>query len=183
MYERHEAEQYFFDRETLDRLADLARGWENPCCLCMPMLGRELEARGVPVRTLDVDERFADLRGFRRWDLYRPEWLGEEFGLILCDPPFFRVSLSQLFHALRLLSRHDYQQPLLVAYLSRRASSIMGTFAPFGLEPTGFHPGYQTVQRLARNEVELFGNLGAEAHARLAGAEGQDSSSAHRSTR
>jgi hypothetical protein len=167
MYELHEHEQYFFDPPTLQHLADFVEGFERPCCLCAPLLGQELERRGLDVRVLDIDERFAHLKGFRRWDIYRPEWLGEEFGLIVCDPPFYNVSLSQLFSAIRLLSRHDYSQPLLVSYLVRRASSLMGTFARFGLEPTGYRPSYQTVQKVERNEIEFFDNLGAESHARL----------------
>lgn len=167
MYEKHENEQYFFDKKTLAHLAEFVSGFENPCCICAPLLGKELEQRGVAVRILDIDERFANLRGFRKYDIFKPEWLGEEFGLILCDPPFFSVSLSQLFTALRMLSRNDYRQPLLVSYLSRRASSVLGTFANFGLEPTGYFPGYQTVQSAARNDIEFFGNLGPELHHRL----------------
>jgi hypothetical protein len=160
MYEMHENEQYFFDKPTLLYLADFVSRFERPCCLCAPLLGQELERRGVRVRTLDIDERFAGLRGFRRFDIYRPEWLGEEFDLILCDPPFFGVSLSQLFSALRLLSQNDYRQPLLVSYLVRRSSNVLGTFASFGLQPTGYHPGYQTVQKIGRNDVEFYGNIG-----------------------
>jgi hypothetical protein len=160
MYELHENEQYFFDPPTLDYLAGVVAVYPNPCCICAPLLGQELERRGVAVRVLDIDTRFAGLRGFRRYDLYRPEWLGEEFGLIICDPPFFNVSLSQLFTALRLLSRHDYGQPLLISYLARRAASITGTFARFNLQPTGYVPGYQTVQKSPRNEIEFFGNVG-----------------------
>ena len=169
MYELHENEQYFFDRTTLGHLAEFVSGFETPCCLCAPMLGRELEQRGIEVRTLDVDERFASLNGFRRYDVYRPEWLGEEYGLIVCDPPFFSVSLSQLFAALRLLSMNNFEQPMLVSYLSRRASSVTGTFARFGLVPTGYCPGYQTVQKVERNEIEFFGNLGEARHRQLAG--------------
>ncbi len=168
MLERHELEQYFWEEETLGHLAEFTARYPNPCCLCAPMLGTELERRGVTVRTLDTDERFATLAGFRQWDVYRPLWTGEEYGLILCDPPFFNVSLSQLFTALRLLARHDYAQPILLAYLARRASAVTGAFAPFGLEDTGYHPGYRTVQAVTRNEITLFGNLGAEAHAALA---------------
>jgi len=173
MYEKHEHEQYFWDAATLEHLAEFAAEFERPCCLCAPLLGRELEARGVAVTTLDRDDRFSDLRGFRKYDLYRPEWLGAEFGLILCDPPFFNVSLSQLFGAVRLLSRYDFRQPLLICYLTRRASSLTGTFAPFGLEPTGYCPGYRTVRNVERNEIEFFGNLGAERHALLAEPNGQ----------
>lgn len=162
MYEKHENEQYFFDKTTLDYLAGVVSGYSNPCCICAPLLGKELESRGVKVRVLDIDERFSNLQGFRRYDLYRPEWLGEEFGLIICDPPFFNVSLSQLFTALRLLSRNDYDQPLLISYLTRRSSSILGTFARFNLKPTGYHPTYQTVQGASRNDIEFFGNVALE---------------------
>jgi hypothetical protein len=159
MDERHEHEQYFFDAPTLAHLAGVAAAYPNPCCLCAPRLGQELERRGVAVRTLDIDTRFAGLAGFRRYDVFRPEWLGEPFGLILCDPPFFRVSLAQLFTAVRLLSRYDYRQPLLISYLSRRATNILGTFARFDLQPTGYYPGYLTVQNVDRNGIEFFGNL------------------------
>src|SRR5215213_2315981 len=160
MYEKHENEQYFFDRPTLATLADAVATFPNPCCLCAPLLGQELERRGVAVCVLDIDERFAGLRGFRRYDLYRPEWLGEEYGLIVCDPPFFNVSLAQLFAAIRMLSRNDYTQPLLVSYLARRASNVLGTFARFNLAPTGYRPRYQTVQdQDARNAVEFFANV------------------------
>lgn len=168
MYEKHENEQYFFDQATLTHLADFVAAFPNPCCVCAPLLGQELEKRGVAVRILDIDERFAGLRGFRRYDLYKPKWLGEEFGLIVCDPPFFNLSLAQLFKALRLLSRNEYQQPMLVSYLSRRAASLTGTFIRFGLEATGYRPSYQTVQKIARNEIEFFGNLGGNLHRKLA---------------
>jgi Probable N6-adenine methyltransferase len=168
--ERHEHEQYFFDQRTLDELAGFVAGFPRPCCLCAPLLGRELEQRGVAVTTLDVDERFAGLRGYRHYDLFRPEWLGEEFGLILGDPPFFRVSLSQLFRAVRLLSRGDLRQPLMIAYLTRRSTNLLGTFAAFELRPTGYHPRYLTVRGLARNDAEFFSNLPEDSLAPLTGA-------------
>ena len=168
MQELHEKEQYFFTDETTGRLADFAAHFPNPCCICAPSVGVELGRRGVRARVLDIDERFAATPGFRHYDLFRPEWLGEEFGLILCDPPFFNVSLSQLFAALRLLGRNRYEQPLLISYLGRRSASIVGTFARFGLTATGYSPRYKTVQALARNEIEFFGNLSPSLHAELA---------------
>ena len=159
MHERHEHEQYFFDEPTLARLADVVAEFENPCCLCAPMLGKALVERGVAVRILDLDERFAALPGFRRYDLHRPEWLGESFGVIVCDPPFFNVSLARLFAALRMLSRNDYRQPLLLSYLHRREAKLLQTFARFRLAPTGFFPTYQTVQPIKKNEIALYGNV------------------------
>ncbi|MDQ2732577.1 MAG: protein-lysine N-methyltransferase [Armatimonadota bacterium] len=167
MYELHQNEQYFFNDQTVTHLADFMSQFDKPCCLCTPLVGQELERRGIEVRTLDMDDRFASLRGFRAYDLYKPEWLGEEYGLILCDPPYFGVSLSQLFAAIRILSRYDTSQPLLLTYLTRRAPNLLGTFAPFGLQPTGYYPGFQTVQKVDRNQIEFYGNLGTEMHETL----------------
>jgi hypothetical protein len=159
VYEIHRHEQYFFDDQTLDHLAGFLADWPAPCCLCAPLLGQRLVSRGVAAAILDVDERFAALSGFRRYDLYRPEWIDREFDVILCDPPFFNVSLSQLFTAVRKLSHFRFDQPLMISYLHRRAESLLGTFAPFGMRPTGYHPTYQTVQACAKNDIEFFSNL------------------------
>ncbi len=162
MYERHENEQYFFDEATLERLATFVRGFESPCLICAPLLGRRVAESGHPVRVLDIDERFSQVPGFRHFDLQRPEWLGEEYDLILCDPPFYNVSLARLFAGLRVLARNDFRQPLVVSYLSRRANAVLGTFGPFGIERPGIRVGYQTVQPTERNEIELFTNLPRE---------------------
>ena len=92
----------------------------------------------------------------------RPRWLGTDYGVIVCDPPFFNVSLSQLFDGLRTLAHNDFRTPLMVSYLTRRASAVVGTFARFELRPTGYRPGYRTVQDVPRNEIEFFTNLPAE---------------------
>ncbi len=159
MLEQHTIEQYFWDQITIHAVADVAARWENPCCLCAPMVGRELQNRGVRARVLDIDERFSDLAGFAKYDVYRPAYLGEEFGVIVCDPPFWIVSLSQLFSAIRLLSRHDYTQKIAICYPQRRSANLMGTFARFGLQPTGFLPKYVTVQDSERNQIEFFSNF------------------------
>ena len=159
MYELHENEQYFFDEPTLEHLSRFLSRWESPCCICAPLLGQRLREKGVDVRILDIDSRFERVPGFQYFDLQRPEWLGEVYGVIVCDPPFYNVSLSRLFAALRTLSRNDFAQPLLVSYLRRRSAAVLGTFQPFGLEPTGYLPGYQTVEPVERNEIEFFSNL------------------------
>ncbi len=157
--ERHEREQYFFDARTLDELAGFVAGFERPCLLCAPMVGRELHRRGRNVRVLDVDRRFADLPGFVEWDLYRPRHLDGPFDLVLCDPPFFNVSLSQLFTAVRLLCHFDLTGNVMISYPVRRRGALLGTFAPFNLAPTGYRPGYLTVQRCEKNDIEFYANF------------------------
>lgn len=156
--EHHHREQYFFDEKTLQELADVVQMFANPCCLCAPMVGRELHRRKRTVRVLDVDRRFADLPGFVESDLYRPTHLAEVFDLILCDPPFFNVSLSQLFKAVRILCHFDLSQKVLISYPVRRERAILGTFRPFALRPTGYCPGYVTLQKCEKNEIQFYGN-------------------------
>lgn len=161
MYELHRNEQYFFNQPTLDQLADFVQCFSHPCCLCVPLLGKTLAERGVKVKVLDIDERFASVPGFEAYDIYRPAWIEEEFDLIICDPPFYSVSLSQLFTAIWKLAHFNYRQSLLVSYLKRRAANILGTFRPFHLVETGYYPRYQTVQEVERNKIEFFSNLDA----------------------
>jgi hypothetical protein len=167
MDERHENEQYFFDGPTLDHLSEFVAGFARPCCICAPLLGQAVARRGRPVRILDIDERFADVPGFRRWDLHRPEWLGESYDLIVCDPPFFNVSLSRLFVALRTLAKNRFEQPILISYPTRRSRNLLSTFHRFALRPTGYAPGYLTVQAVERNAIEFYGNLDDAQHAAL----------------
>jgi hypothetical protein len=159
MEERHDREQYFFDESTRARLVRVASGFERPCCLSMPTVGRDLAALGRPVTILDLDERFADTPGFRRFDLRRPEWLGLEFGLILCDPPFFTVSLSELLTALRMLSRYRDDQPTLVTSLVRRRPTVERALSRFGLKATGWVAGYETVTPGPKNDIEFLANF------------------------
>lgn len=168
MHERHEHEQYFFVPETTEHLAGFAARFERPCCLCAPSVGVALGQRRVAARLLEIDERFEQTPGFLRWDLYRPRALEERFGLILCDPPFLKVSPSQLFAAVRTLAGGDLSQPLLICYPHDRAAALLGTFAPFGLRATGYHPRYISVQAHGPGDIEFYGNLSDELHARLA---------------
>lgn len=161
--ENHQREQYFFDEETLRTLGDLVESFSRPCCLCAPMIGRELHRRRRSVRVLDVDRRFADLPGFVEWDIYRPRRLDEEFDVILCDPPFFNVSLSTLFKAIRLLCHFDLTRKVMISYPRRRADAVVKVFAPFDLRPTGCKPGYLTVQKCEKNDIEFFANWDLDA--------------------
>jgi len=160
MYELHKNEQYFFDDATLKRLASFLDRFDHLCILCAPALGQELAQSGRHITVLDIDDRFTHVPGFLHWNIYRPQWLTQTFDIIVCDPPFFNVSLSQLFRAIRMLAHNNFDQPLLISYLHRRAHAIKGTFSPFKIEPTGFYPGYVTVQKTEKNEIEFFSNLG-----------------------
>lgn len=157
--EKHEREQYFFNEPTIEKLSGFVSEFKNPALLCMPMIGKRLHQQRKHVRTLDIDERFSDLQGFRLWSIWRPERLDETFDLIAVDPPFFSVSLSQLFSAVRLLANFDFSSKIMISYLKRRENALLGTFHMFGLKPTGYKPGYRTIKNCDRNEIEFYANF------------------------
>ena len=159
MYELHKNEQYFFDDATIHHLTSFLTSYEKVCVLCAPMLGRSLAGIKHNVTILDIDDRFADAGGFLNWNIYKPQWINQSFDIIVCDPPFFNVSLSQLFKAIRLLSHNNFDQKLMIAYLTRRSQAVVGSFSLFNLSPTGYYPSYVTVQKTQENEIEFFGNL------------------------
>lgn len=159
MQERHENEQYFFDARTVERLVGILARFENPCCLCAPTVGKELAERKVSATILDIDVRFAFLTGFRHYDLTRPTYVTGRFGVILCDPPFFNLSLTELYTAIALLSHHDFSQPLLLAYVTRRKEALLRRFEAFGLRETGHVLGYNTVATTEKTTIELFANF------------------------
>lgn len=156
--ENHSREQYFWDSETVGALADVLEAFKHPCCLCTPTVGLELLRRERLVTILDIDERFAHLPGFQLWDLMKPTVVRKDFDVLLVDPPFFNVSLSKLFKALRLLCRFDPSRKIMVAWLKRRESALLSRFASFSLRATGIKLGYESVERCAKNEIELYTN-------------------------
>jgi hypothetical protein len=160
VHEDHQKEQYFFDPPTVQRLADRLANYDNPCCLCSPMIARELAARGRPARLLEIDDRFAEVPGFVPWDLYRPQHLDERFDAILVDPPFHKVRLSQLFTALRTLCHGDLNTPIFLCHLESRAADVCGTLAPFGMLSTDTMIGYVSVKPIPENRVCLYTNTG-----------------------
>jgi hypothetical protein len=162
VHEDHQREQYFFDPPTVARLAALLSRYERPCCLCAPTLAEALQRRGRPARLLEVDERFARLPGFLRWDLYRPQPLAERFDVLFCDPPFRKVTLAQLFSALRVLCQGDFATPLLLCHLASRERDVRGALGRFGLAPTGIEPGYVSVRPVEEHRVMLYANFTLE---------------------
>lgn len=53
----------------------------------------------------------------------------------------------------------SFSQPLPSSYLVRREANILNTFSPFSLRPTGCRPGYETVQKCERNDIQFYSNL------------------------
>lgn len=157
--ERHDKEQYFFDDETLRFLVSTCLGRGKICCLCCPSLGMALEQAGQDVHTLDIDERFSVLNGFRQFDIESPTWLGVKYGLIVCDPPFFLIAPSLLRKTIDMISLYDHQQLLVISYLRRREETILEAFRSYGLIPSRRVAGYKSVLDKEKGLIEFYDNI------------------------
>lgn len=159
MYELHQHEQYFFDETTITQLTTFLSQFENICALCAPMVGKALNNAKKDITILDIDNRFTTEKGYLNWNIYKPGWINQTFDIIFCDPPFFNVSLSQLFKAIRMLSHNNFEQKLMLCYLSRRSEAIISSFHLFNIKSSGYYPSYITIQKIEKNQVEIFSNI------------------------
>ena len=176
MDEIHEREQYFWDGNTLSGIERVVEAHTSddssppdrldldPCFLCTPTLARQWTRGGKSATLLDVDRRFSDVPGFCYFDLSHPEsvWNSlrrRRFSIVVCDPPFFNLSLSQLRNAIRAISQYEPQQPLLISYLLRRENAFLEAFREFQLAPTGITPHYPSLTPGPKNDIRFYGNL------------------------
>ncbi len=159
MDERRENEQYFFTENSIRKISEFLTQWDSIACLCAPKIGTFLSEQNIDVTILDIDRRFSDLRGFHYFDISSPEWIDRRFDIIICDPPFFNVSLTQLFKAIRSLSHHEFSQNLFISYLERRAASFVSSFSKFNLQPISYFPEYDTLQDIPKNKIQFFSNV------------------------
>jgi hypothetical protein len=166
--EQHRNEQYFFDEATRDWLKVLLHHYTFPCLIGVPTVARVLVRYTTGTVLLDIDERFADVPGFKKWNLYRPEPVGD-FDVLVCDPPFKTVTFSQLFNALRVLANGDFSQPIMITGLASREADLLATFHPFKLRPTGIQARYVSVQdQDGRNKIMFYANFRVPWHHRPA---------------
>ena len=78
------------------------------CLLCAPSLATAFyERHGINVACLDIDKRFANLPGFRYFDIQAPDAFANDFEIILIDPPFFYISLEQMATAISLICKNS----------------------------------------------------------------------------
>lgn len=133
------SQDLYFDDATREALADLLMPFRRACCLCAPTVAQALYKRGRVARVLDIDERFADLPGFRKWDLAKPQKLAEPFDIIAAAPPLGDgVEAAGVARAIGVLARPADR--LLVVLPPRLADPE--AMAPLGLVPTGVAAGY-----------------------------------------
>lgn len=158
--ENHKNEQYFFTDNTREKIVEIASKYAKICCISCPSVGEELENRGCDVTILDIDMRFNYLSGFKYWDIKVPTYIESQFDLIIMDPPFFNVSMTEIRKALKMLTHYDVSNTkLMISYLTRREKALISGLKIFKLKPMGFIPEYNTVDVTdPKREIMFYGN-------------------------
>ena len=97
--ERYDVEQYCWTKNTIERLLKSLEFIENCCCLTTPSLGKGFYNVGRTEVVLDIDTRFSYLPKYRYFDIRNPTEQKETFEILIVDPPFFYLSMEQIFNA------------------------------------------------------------------------------------
>jgi hypothetical protein len=147
--------QFFYTAATARRLAASLDAYARPCCLCTPRLAWEWFVRGRTVRLLDYDQRFSSLPGFRRFDLLRPEPLGEDFDVIVVDPVYYPA--HTVARAVRVLMPSPPTAALYMSFPVQRESELLSAFADYGLRPLKTRLTWCNVKREDQGKFRLYG--------------------------
>jgi hypothetical protein len=161
MIEKREYDQFFFSEECLMKLVRVVNNFEKPCVLCAPTLGLELERQGKKCKTLDIDIRFSELKGFKYYDITYPIDLNEEYDLLICDPPF-KLDVQQIYEAINTLKNDN--TTIVVSWYQSRLEQFLQTFSTLHIKSVGVTLSYREKDIPFYNESETlkYGKVSVE---------------------
>jgi hypothetical protein len=158
--ERRDLEQYFWDRDTVQRLIAALQFTSELCCLATPSLAHGLHTVGRDMALLDIDTRFAYLPRFRYWDILCPRPVdGMPFRCVVFDPPFFYIPMDKLVKAVLEVVGGDTDAKIMIGFLRREEPLLLKFFACFKLKRTGFLLGYAAVKENKWRNYALYANV------------------------
>ena len=66
--------------------------------------------------------------------------------------------MYDLINSVDVVSHHNRETPIIVAFLRRSQANLLKTFAPYDLRPTRYHPGYAHVKDNKRKNYLFYSN-------------------------
>jgi len=165
--ERRDLEQYFWTEKTIDGILNGLRLTFDPdanCCLCTPSLAHAWWAEGKEVSLLDIDTRFEYLPKFQYFDLRSPQNADlqpdqENWRVLVFDPPFFYISIEDLFQAVAYVCQGKFETKLLLGFLKREEKCLLETFKLFKLKRTNFGLEYAHVKPNKWVNYAMYSNV------------------------
>lgn len=157
--ERYDLEQYFWTKDTVDRLLNSLRFTPDCCCLTTPSLGHGFYEIGRHELVLDIDTRFDYLPKFQYFDILCPSDINDDIHIIVMDPPFFYIPMEKLYEAVVKITKGDTKYKLMIGFLKREEKILLETFAKFKLQRTNFPLEYATAKPNKWKNYALYSNI------------------------
>jgi len=157
--EKHEYEQFFWTKETVQQLMNSCLIFDDCCCLTTPSLAHEFHVNNNDQTLLDIDERFNYLPKFKYYDVREPYELDETFQLLILDPPFFYVPIDEFRKAVDIITDKNYNTKILLGFIKRKEKQLMQAFKPYNLKMTNFQLKYASIKPNKWNNFALYSNV------------------------
>lgn len=156
--ERHDLEQYFWTKNTVERLMKALNDFGDCCCLTTPSLAHGWHVQGKEEALYDIDRRFEYLPKFRYYDITTPDDVEDSYRIVVFDPPFFYIPMEVMFKAVCKIVHDNFKTKILIGFLKREEKELMKYFGVFGIKPTNFLLEYATVKPNKWRNYCLYSN-------------------------
>jgi hypothetical protein len=157
--ERHEYEQFFWTRDTVERLIQSCQYVTDLCCLTTPSLAHGFHEKGEEKTLLDIDERFEYLPKFKYYDVRVPYKLDETFQIIVLDPPFFVVPIEEFRKAVDVITNKNYNTKIIIGFIKREEKRLMEAFRDYQIKRTNFELKYASIKPNKWRNFALYSNI------------------------
>ena len=159
--ENHEYEQFFWNKETVDRLMKACEFQyiEQTCCLTTPSLAHAWTDQGREEVLLDIDKRFSYLPKFKYYDVRQPYHFDNDFRLIILDPPFFVVPIEEFRKAVDILTNKNFQTKILLGFIKREEKRLLEAFKDYNLVRTTCELAYASIKPNKWANFALYSNI------------------------
>ena len=159
--ERHDNEQFFWNRETIDKLMNACKFQyeEQVCCLTTPSLADAFHEDGRDEVLLDIDNRFSYLPKFKYYDVRQPYEMDNDFRLIILDPPFFIVPIVKFREAVDILTGNNYNTKILIGFIKRYERELLAAFSDYNLSITSCELQYASIKPNKWRNFALYSNV------------------------
>lgn len=161
MPEKHEYEQFFWTKNTVDKIAQACEFQyvEETCCLTTPSLAHKMHMEGRDEVLLDIDKRFDYLPKFKYYDVRKPYKLDETFRLLILDPPFFVVPIEDFRKAVDILTNNNYETKILIGFLKREEKRLIEAFRDYNIVRTTCELEYASIKPNKWKNFALYSNI------------------------
>ena len=162
--ENHAYEQFFWTENVVNKLkyAINMLYMDNICGLMTPSLIHSLYLEEKYELLLDIDRRFQYLPKYYYYDVMTPYALDdshEPIRILVIDPPFFHIPIEEVAKAVNVLTNHNYNTKILIAFIIRGEKRLRKAFKEYNLYPTTFQLEYSSIKSNKWRNFCLYSNI------------------------